>query len=997
MTNIQSALFEYLKEQPTDAKQKSCADVIIYDSYAQALLAAHVGQYLGYECFVLPEFVAKKGDDLRAFCAELLKISETLSHFYNLEKKKKLILSPANTISHPLPAKKHLEQIKLKLGDKLDTKELKERLLRCGYSLVDIVQDKAEASFRGEIIDIFDVASSKPVRILLDFDEIESIKSFDEATQKSDNELKEFSITPFVASFSSEQFERLSEQISHLQTDFIEQNLNSYGLWYIDDLVDFTSEFCCIFASEDIAKNNAELGNSRIPFIPEPKRFKDFEPKLNAGFFDFHSSKKITLLSATDSAIRALSLNENKNLETKQSPAWINIISDDEIIVSLNRPNTKRREKKASVVIGELNAGDFVVHEDYGIGRFVGLEQARVLGVTQEFVVITYQGGDRLLLPAGNLNLIDKYIANSGSVPQIDKLGKGGFAKIKEKVKEKLFAIANAIIELAAKRELIDAKVLEVGDKYAEFKKMAGFLYTTDQQNAVDAIFSDLKSGKVMDRLLSGDVGFGKTEVAMNAIFASISSKAAALFFVPTTLLCSQHYATLKARFEPFGIKVYRIDRFSSTKHKNEAKKALANGEPVVVIGTHALLSLEAKNIGVIIIDEEHKFGVKQKEKLKQISQNSHILSMSATPIPRSLNMALSSVKTYSSLTTPPLDRQDVRTFVLKWNETAIKEAIMRELRRGGQIFYVHNLIADLPRIEREIKAIVPTLRILVLHGKMDAKTSEEEILNFADKKYDLLLCTSIVESGIHLPNANTIFIDNSNKFGIADLHQLRGRVGRSKAQGFCYFLVAEDAQISAEASKRLLALEANSFLGSGAVLAHHDLEIRGGGNILGDAQSGHIEAIGYSLYLKMLESEINRCLALKNDEQNTQKESQNVDIRLSINAFINSELIDSNRVRLELYRRLSKCASVDEVYEIGAEIEDRFGKLDTFTKQFLDVIIIKILAKSLGIKAISNFEQNISFTPINGEKTIIKAKSKDEDDIIEAILNHLRSKNANN
>ena len=247
------------------------------------------------------------------------------------------------------------------------------------------------------------------------------------------------------------------------------------------------------------------------------------------------------------------------------------------------------------------------------------------------------------------------------------------------------------------------------------------------------------------------------------------------------------------------------------------------------------------------------------------------------------------------------------------------------------------------------------------------------------------------------MPNANTIFVDNSNKFGIADLHQLRGRVGRSKTQGFCYFLVGEDAQISAEASKRLLALEANSFLGSGAVLAHHDLEIRGGGNILGDAQSGHIEAIGYSLYLKMLESEINRCLALKNDEQNTQKESQNVDIRLSINAFINSELIDSNRVRLELYRRLSKCASVDEVYEIGAEIEDRFGRLDTFTKQFLDVIIIKILAKGLGIKAISNFEQNISFMHINGEKTIIKAKSKDEDDIIEAILNHLRSKNANN
>lgn len=487
-----------------------------------------------------------------------------------------------------------------------------------------------------------------------------------------------------------------------------------------------------------------------------------------------------------------------------------------------------------------------------------------------------------------------------------------------------------------------------------------------------------------MDRLLSGDVGFGKTEVAMNAIFPVLKSGFSVFFFVPTTLLSHQHYQSLKKRFEEFDLKVFKLDRFTSAKEKKYLLEELKNNTPCVVVGTHALLSVECENVALVIIDEEHKFGVKQKEKLKEFSQNSHLLSMSATPIPRSLNQALSSIKSYSILQTPPEDRLDVRSFVRESEDALLKEAILRELRRGGQIFYIHNHIASIKQCEKHLKSLFKDLRILILHSKIDAKTTEEEMLKFENKAYDLLLCTSIVESGIDLPNVNTIIIEKSERFGMADLHQLRGRVGRSNKQGYCYFLVEDKVNLSEAALKRLVSLESNSFLGAGSLLAYHDLEIRGGGNLLGLDQSGHIEQIGYSLYLKMLEDELN---ALSKNESVCENK---LELKLNINAFLNPELINEDSLRLELYRRLSKCEDSSRLYEIEAEIEDRFGKLDLYTKQFLALIRIKILASGK-FKAISNYMQNIQLIKINDEKEVIKAKSKDEDDILEAILVYLR------
>ncbi|WP_103558528.1 transcription-repair coupling factor [Campylobacter concisus] len=977
---MQAKVYEYLL---THVPQ-----ILICEDDKEAALCADAASFAGFSAFKLPDFRAKKGDDLRSFNEELFEISSVLSKYYKFDGKK-IIISPFSTLLNPLPTQRNLESSTIKLKDNLNLNEFADLLIRFGYECVDIVESVGEFSIRGEVVDIYGVNMDDPVRILLFGDEVESIRNYNTATQISNkNELSEAEIVPFIANLSKDEFEKVSQKIEDMQSDALVSDLNSLGFWAIDSFSDYLKEF----DSKLVKKIDFEIYDAPeekfkgIEILPEPKIYKDLEVTLNFDFFELNKSKSITVLSRNEGLFKGYELDGFANVKLEISPLVVNLTSSDKIVVSLNKFEKKRRVKRSSLVVDELKVNDYVVHEEYGIGRFLGLEKIKVLGATKEFVVIAYQNDDKLLLPVEHLNLIDRYIAQNGSMAVLDRLGKANFAKIKEKVREKLFAIASKIVAMAAKRELIAGKILQKEDiSYLNFVQDAGFSYTSDQQKAVNEIKDELKSGKVMDRLLSGDVGFGKTEVAMNAIFTCIKSGFSAFFFVPTTLLSSQHYKTLSQRFSKFGIKVFRLDRFSSAKEKASLQKALKENEPIVCVGTHALLGVKAENLGLIVVDEEHKFGVKQKEQLKEISQNSHILSMSATPIPRSLNMALSKIKTYSILATPPSSRLDVRTSVREWDEKVVKEAIMRELRRGGQTFYIHNHIADIEQTANDLRKILPKLRILILHSKVNAKVTEDEMMKFERGEYDLLLCTSIVESGIHLPNANTIIVENANKFGMADLHQLRGRVGRSDKQAYCYFLVEDKDAISKDALKRLVALEGNSFLGAGSVLAYHDLEIRGGGNIIGEAQSGHIEAIGYSLYLKMLEDEINKLL-----NQDSAKLDK-IDLKLSVSAFLNQEFIREDRLRLEIYRRLSKCKEVGEVYEIQSELEDRFGKIDTFTKQFLDVIIIKILALKAGIKTISNSEQNILITKNDDEKIRLKSRSKDDDDVLAEILVYLR------
>ncbi len=985
----QAPFFHYLE-------QNTPLDILLCEDDKEAASLADVARFFGKEVVLFPDFRAAYGDDLRAYWEELHQLFGALKHYYNTEKKP-LVIAPLRSLLFPLPKKKLFDSFTLSFGDDINVQELKNRLLQWGYSFVDIVELPGEVSFRGDIIDIYPPSSDTPYRISLFDTEIEQIKAFDLDSQRTaGEELESIEIVPAYFSLNEEAYEQLKNRVENSPFDALSKDIASLGFWHLEELAEnFLEGKKAIFSknmdallAEVYAINNPQIKQEffGLNILPEDDNYKDIVVSQVKPLLSVHSDKKRTIIAQNRAILKQHDLFDLDDFEVVEAPYIVNVVTPDRLVVSLNKSQKKARRRKTTILLDDLKKGDYVVHENYGVGIFDGITQAEILGGVKDFVVVRYQGEDKVMLPVENLDAIDRYIAAGGSVPTLDKLGRGSFAKLKESVKKKLFEIAGKIVNIAATRALIEAPKMQIErSKVMEFQAKAGFEYTEDQKRAIDEILSDLQSGKIMDRLLSGDVGFGKTEVAMNAIFAAKNAGYQSALIVPTTLLSSQHFKTLDERLSKECIRVARLDRFISTKEKNSIKKSLADGTLDCVVGTHTLFNLEFKNLGLVIVDEEHKFGVKQKEKIKELYHNVHMLSMSATPIPRSLNQALSQIKTLSELLTPPSERQDVRTFVKEWDEKLIKEVILREIRRGGQIFYVHNSIEHMPLKLGELKAILPDLRIVMLHSKISATETEKELLKFEAGEYDLLLATSIVESGIHMPRVNTIIVDGADKFGIADLHQLRGRVGRSSVEGFAYFIVNDKERLTDEAKKRLLALESNSYLGSGSVLAHHDLEIRGGGNLVGDAQSGHIKNIGYSLYLRMLED------AIRELTNNAKPKERRVDIKLSISAYISNEVVSEDRLRLDLYRRLSQAESVNDIYAIEEEMIDRFGELDTPTKQFIELVVIKLLAIQKEIKSIMNYGQNITITYEDDKKEMLKAVSKDDDDIIAEVLKFLR------
>ncbi len=991
---IQSSLYRALNKG-FDYQILACKD------FKESELAKEVISYFkpNIKAILFPEFRAKKNDDLRSFFEEFLQLLGGLREFYQaLENKQEtIIIAPISALLHPLPKKELLKSFKITLLGKYNLKDLKDKLFYYGYEILDLVEMEGEASFRGDIVDIY-APNSKAYRLSFFDTECESIKELDPTTQMSLKEdLLEIEIPPTLFSLDEPSYKDLKTKVEQSPLNSFSKDLTSFGLWFLgekaNDLLYAYKSVISPKALEEIQELASlnELDSERfksLKVLENAQGYEDLEIHAHAleGFIALHSHHKITFLAPNktilDNAISAL---ERSHIECVIAPFVLNFKTPDGIFISLNSFERKKKRQKSKLALNELNPGEWVVHDDYGVGVFSQLVQHSVLGSKRDFLEIAYLGEDKLLLPVENLHLIARYVAQSDSVPAKDRLGKGSFLKLKAKVRTKLLEIAGKIIELAAERNLILGKKMDVHLAELEvFKSHAGFEYTSDQEKAIAEISKDLSSKRVMDRLLSGDVGFGKTEVAMHAIFCAFLNGFQSALVVPTTLLAHQHFETLRARFENFGVKVARLDRYAS--EKNKLLKAVELGLVDVLVGTHAILGAKFKNLGLVVVDEEHKFGVKQKEALKELSKSVHFLSMSATPIPRTLNMALSQIKGISSLKTPPTDRKPSRTFLKEKNDELLKEIIHRELRRNGQIFYIHNHIASISKVKTKLEELIPKLKIAILHSQINANKSEEIMLEFAKGNYQVLLCTSIVESGIHLPNANTIIIDNAQNFGLADLHQLRGRVGRGKKEGFCYFLIEDQKSLNEQALKRLLALEKNSYLGSGESIAYHDLEIRGGGNLLGQDQSGHIKNIGYALYTRMLEDAI---YELSGGKKRLEK---SVEIQLGVSAFLNPELIASDSLRLDLYRRLSLCENVDEVGQIHEEIEDRFGKIDDLSAQFLQIITLKILANQLGIIKLSNFNQNITITYSDEKKESLKAPSKDDNDILETLLKHLRA-----
>lgn len=975
--------------------------IAIFKDYSEALEAREVCRFCKAidsrfpNAYLLNDFRAKMGDDLRSYAFELGELLLNLSHFY--DDKNGILLAPLHSLLHPLPPPKWLRAIRLSKSQKCDFATFMQNLINAGFENLDIVYAPKEMAIHGDIVDIFPHNLPNPVRISFFDDEIEDIAYFDAGTQKIIEKIERIDIFPALFSLDSAEYEDLERKVETCNFDAFIKDIHSLGFWFISQkpLIEQFPSIIAPTALDEIAEIESLESLNYIDFDAF-KKLDSFE--LKAEFSDIignsadllpkllplHKDKQITILSQNELILQSLlQTTPIPNARILRESIVLNITTPSEIIISLNTLPKKRPKKATTIKLNELNNGDYVVHSEYGIGRFSGIKQTRILGNISDFIEIAYLGDDKLLLPVHNLNLIDKYIASNASIPTVDRLGKGSFAKIKEKIRPKLLAIAQEIIDIAAARELIKGKVIEKNNVELDiFRQCAGFELTADQDKSIDEILGDLASGKVMDRLLVGDVGFGKTEVAMNAMFAVYKSGFQSALIVPTTLLSNQHFKSLSARFGDSGIKIAKLDRFSTK--KSAILEGLKNGSVDIVVGTHSLLNAEFKNLALVVLDEEHKFGVKQKEHLKNLTKAVHILSMSATPIPRTLNLALSHIKTQSNLNIPPSTRVAPKTFVKNYNDSVLRDAILRELRRNGQIFYIHNNIATMEARKAEILELMPSLKIAILHSKIPQNKSEEIMVDFANGAYNVLLSTSIVESGIHLPNANTVIVDSADCFGMADLHQLRGRIGRGDKEGYCYFFVDDKENITPEARKRLVSLESNSFLGAGGILSYNDLEIRGGGNILGEAQSGHIDNIGYSLYLKMLEDSIN-LLSGKGAGN-----ARSVDIKLNISAFLNAELISSDRIRLDLYRRLSNVESVAEIYDIEGEIAQRFGNLDSYTRRFLQLMLVKFLATQKGVRLISNYEQNITLVLENGEKISLKSDEKDDDSVIEAVLKYL-------
>ena len=1036
----QSNIYEYL-ETGIDPALLICAD----DKEAKQV--GDVARLLGYETFVLPGIRVSVGEDLRPYAGEVQAFFHALFGFYR-SSRQKVLVAPLHTVLLPFPKPTLYDEMTIEFGDTLALGELKERLYRWGYHFTDIAAQKGEVSFRGDIVDIFPVQGDKPYRISLFDEEVEAIHHYDETTQKREGEeLESFAITPAFLALDADAHEALKNRCERSRYDTFVKDIDSLGVWHLEELGQpaFTvakGVLCRNLDEElqEIYELDTPLMPRKdflLPTIPNATRYRDLEVVDPNKLLESHKEKEITILARNESIVRGSSIilggqvihdssQSDKSLsggqvihDSSQSDksqitrprmnfvyqdGIVNIVGENRLILSLNKPVKRKKVKKASIILDELKPGDYVVHENHGVGIFKGIERREVLGATSEFVTIMYQNEDILQIPVSNLETIDRYVAEGGALPVLDRMGKASFRRLKGKVREKLFAIASQIINLSAQRHLKKGIKLvsseqgagsseerelaaKIAAEHQLFMSKAGFLHTEDQERVIFEMLDDMQSGKMMDRLLSADVGFGKTEVAMNGMFVAVKNGYQAMMIAPTTLLSAQHYKSLKERFYDWNIKVARLDRYTTAKEKRQILGGLEEGSIDVVVGTHALLKAKFKNLALVVIDEEHKFGVKQKEALKEMSIDTHLLSMSATPIPRSLNMALSQVKSFSEILTPPTERQGVRTFVKSYDEKVIKEAILRELRRGGQIFYVFNSIAGIEEKREALLEMLPKLRIAVLHSKVSAKETEDEMMKFEDGEYDILLSTSIVESGIHMPHANTMIVDGADNFGIADLHQLRGRVGRGGKEGYCYFLVADKERLSDNARRRLLALESHSDLGSGAVLAFHDLEIRGGGNIIGEAQSGHIKQIGYSLYLRMLED------AIRELSGQSKEVTRQVDMKLAIDAYLSEELIEEDRLRLELYRRLAQCESVGEVYEVESEIADRFGKPDTVTRQFIDVMVMKILAREQGIGKVSSYGENvfIEFVEEERERVVLKARSKDDDDIIATAMGYLK------
>ncbi len=955
--------------------------------------------------------------ETQAAVSSLDELSQRLDAMsFLLTKQKGIVISTPQALQYPLPAaiKFKANSLTLKVNQVCNLSKICDFLVRCGYKRDDLVANPGEFALRGDILDIYPINIAYPYRIEFFDDEIDNIRTFNPVSQRTKDSLTEVVIEPaddqLDKLYQNEDYTTILDYLTESgiicfdDIRAIRQNIVQIDARNRDYLahetstniknsrLDFTSIFNQIVQVKiysslfQVSVNDLKIDQLLNLHTREPQQFFS-QMSLIKNELSVYELQQQTVIIQADNLVRAKQIKstfadygiditiaaENRLIPNKRQIIVdnfnqgfvlprINLVYLTEHDLFNRQPHIHKKIKSLENAqqirsYQELNPGDYVVHINHGIGIFEGIKTLESNGKKGDYITITYRNHDQLFVPADQLGVVQKYVASDGKIPKINKLGGNEWAKTKCRVQEKIEDIADELLAIYAHRATEKGFAFLPDDELQrDFEASFPYLETPDQIKAIKEIKLDMQKEKPMDRLLVGDVGFGKTEVALRAAFKAIDSGKQVAFLVPTTILAEQHYATMLERFKDFPVNVAMLCRFQTEKEADEIATNLSNGKIDIVVGTHRILSrdIKFKNLGLLIIDEEQRFGVKHKEKLKKLKNNIDVLTLTATPIPRTLHMSMIGVRDLSVMETPPANRYPIQTYVTEETPNIVREACLRELARNGQIFFLHNKIQDIDQKVAYLSQLIPEARIEYIHGRMSERQLEDIMLRFTQKKFDILVTTTIIETGVDLPNVNTLLVENADTYGLSQLYQLRGRIGRSSRLAYAYFLYKRDKVLTEVSEKRLNAIRDFTALGSGFKIAMRDLSIRGAGNILGKQQHGFIDSVGYDLYAQMLDQTIKQ----KRGDKVCHK--TNAEVRINLEAYIPTEYISSQKQKIEFYKKIKHANDVKAIDDIADELIDRFGTYPKSVENLLNIATIKVLADTAQILSITNIDKKI-------------------------------------
>jgi len=1016
LTGITDELFCVFLKELLEEKKRSIL-VVTSSLYEASKIYDSLNCYTDHVClFPMDDFLTSEAvavsPDLRV---------NRLDTLNTLLERPSIVITNLTGYLRYLPTKEIYQNsfIHLQINQDIDQKELLEQLSNLGYTRETIVTRTGEVGVRGFVFDIFPIGFDHPVRIEFFGDTIDSIRIFDEDTQKSIESISSVTIRPFhefilkkyeenvilkqkylpqysesvgrISSYMDNpilfmkdptQLKHSYEAMEYEMQEYRQEKDTDFKYSYMFSL-EFSEHVNYYFSVDNMIsdktvkmfhlngqsvpkfhenievinkylKENLELGRTIVICLKE-YHIKNFTKHLNCPYIltdeEQIFSNQVNILI--------------KNIQSGFTyGSFICLSYRDLFHVSEDKKKYKSSFKYASKIkdIGKLNIGDYVVHDIHGIGIYEGIQTLKTGDIMKDYIVVHYDGKDRLYIPVEKIDLISKYSGKEGTVLKIHKLGGSEWKKTKARVKSKIHDIADQLLKLYAARELKKGFMYSKDtDMQKSFEKEFMYEATMDQIRAVEDIKNDMESSRPMDRLLCGDVGYGKTEVAFRAMFKAVMDSKQVLYLCPTTILSNQQYQNALERFQNYPVRIALLNRFTSTKEVHQILNDLQNGTVDIVFGTHRLLSndVQPKDLGLLVVDEEQRFGVRHKEKLKEYKTNVDVLTLTATPIPRTLQMSMVGIRSLSLIETPPVDRYPVQTYVIEENKQIMRDAIYKELSRDGQIFILYNHVEHIEEKKYQIQQLVPDAKIIIAHGQMEKRDLEDRMQQFIEHKADILLCTTIIETGIDISNVNTLIILEADRFGLSQLYQIRGRVGRSNKIAYAYLMYNSSKVLNDTAAKRLNVIKEFTELGSGFSIATRDLSIRGAGDILGSEQAGFIDSVGIDLYLKMLDDEISRLKGIKTVEEEIRDEKP----LLNVTTHISDQYVQDVDLKIEIHRKINEIDSYEKLVEIQEELEDRFGKFDENILVYMYEEWFEKLAKKLEIKEVRQTKNSIELS----------------------------------